>query len=42
MKIKPFWWDIDQVLAPTSPAGDMPTNVDFVIVGGGLQACPQL
>jgi glycine/D-amino acid oxidase-like deaminating enzyme len=36
MKLEPFWWDIDQVLAPTSPAGDMPTNVDFVIVGGGF------
>tara|TARA_B100000780_G_scaffold90357_1_gene62426 strand:+ start:545 stop:853 length:309 start_codon:yes stop_codon:yes gene_type:complete len=36
MKIKPFWWDIDQVLAPTSPAGNMPANVDFVIVGTGV------
>jgi glycine/D-amino acid oxidase-like deaminating enzyme len=36
MKLEPFWWDIDQVLAPTSSAGDMPTNVDFVIVGGGF------
>ena len=42
MNLEPFWWDIDQVLTPIPPAGDMLTNVDFVIVGGGLQACPQL
>ena len=36
MKLEPFWWDIDQPLAPRLPVGDMPTNVDFVIVGGGF------